>query len=458
MPRELGAAQRPAETAAEVVWERELPVVSGVVATEDVAVVYTATEEGALTLVGVSTQDGSPLWEHPAGRGAVRPSLSEITPTVFVRDDQVLVAYLEPDPPASSTSLARNSLIIADLETGETVGQTEDLYFSSSPERCSDRPSVCVWAAHDGRFDRAFLDLDTMTLRTHPYQFQDHSGTSGVEAAEHSSGWQLVHATDDGSWTRAVADLPGGSDVTSLSAAIPGDDVDWLAVILRDLSGQGPEATSVALAEDTMMLLDAESGEVVWSGEGYARECPTVYLNAGVRCRASGVKNLDGGDDVYADLDLTLEGFTADGRTTWTLPLGADPGPLTGAGPSAPGDWLVLTTAEGTVLLDPDSGRTMPVPTGWTFLCGQTAEVPTSVHWDIEEPEEDTWSGGTLYSVCTADGTEIDGPPSLAAVHAEGVQSGAVTIVAHPGRLVAYDVADEEDEPTPEPTSSGRSA
>src|SRR5699024_2709964 len=57
--------------------------------------------------------------------------------------------------------------------------------------------------------------------------------------------------------------------------------------------------------------------------------------------------------------------------------------------------------------------------------------------------------GGSLYSVCTADGTEIDGPPSVAAVRAAGVQRGTVTIVAHPGRLVAY-----EEEPTPEPTSS----
>lgn len=455
LPQQVGTVQHPSAMPAEVVWERDLPVVGNPAVTENVAVVYTADDDGALTLIGLSTLDGSTLWEEPAGRGAVRPSLSEITPTAFVQDDRPLVAYLDPDTPHSSTSLSLNQLVLADLETGETIGQTDILRFISSPEPCADRASVCVWVTHSGGTDRTFLDVESMELRIHPYQFQGHAGQSGVQHIDSSDAYELVRFTDEGTlWTRDVDDLPGGSELTDIAVSVPPHDVGWLAIGLHDVSGTGAAEDDVRLNDQALVLLDRDSGELIWSGEGYALDCPNSYLNAGVRCSATGVqRNSDDEISSYSDLDLTLEGFTEDGTTTWTLPLGEAPGPLAGAGPSVPGDWLVLTTAEDTVLLDPDTGRTIPVPTEWTFLCGETAAIEHSVHWDIEEPEEDTWSGGSRYSVCTADGTEIDGPPSVAAVRADGVQHGNVTIVAHPGRLVAYDVTDEE-QPTPKPTSS----
>lgn len=455
LPQQVGTVQHPSAMPAEVVWERDLPVVGNPAVTENVAVVYTADDDGALTLIGLSTLDGSTLWEEPAGRGAVRPSLSEITPTAFVQDDRPLVAYLDPDTPHSSTSLSLNQLVLADLETGETIGQSDILRFISSPEPCADRASVCVWVTHSGGTDRTFLDVESMELRIHPYQFQGHAGQSGVQHIDSSDAYELVRFTDEGTlWTRDVDDLPGGSELTDIAVSVPPHDVDWLAIGLHDVSGTGAAEDDVRLNDQALVLLDRDSGELIWSGEGYALDCPNSYLNAGVRCSATGVqRNSNDETSSYSDLDLTLEGFTEDGTITWTLPLGEAPGPLAGAGPSVPGDWLVLTTAEDTVLLDPDTGRTIPVPTEWTFLCGETAAIEHSVHWDIEEPEEDTWSGGSRYSVCTADGTEIDGPPSVAAVRADGVQHGNVTIVAHPGRLVAYDVTDEE-QPTPKPTSS----
>ncbi|WP_022918919.1 PQQ-binding-like beta-propeller repeat protein [Ruania albidiflava] len=396
MPQAVDHVPQAAEIPAEVVWERDLPVVGNPAVTDDVAVVYTADDDGALTLVGVSTVDGSTLWEHPAGRGAVRPSLSEITPTAFVRDDRPLVAYLDPDTPHSSTSLSLNQLVLADLETGETIGETDVLRFISSPELCADRASVCVWVTHSGGTDRTFLDVESMELRIHPYQFQGHAGQSGVQHIDGSGAYELVRFTDEGTlWAREVEDLPGGSELTDIAVSVPEHDVDWLAIGLHDVSGSGVAEDDVRLDDQALVLLDRDSGELIWSGEGYALDCPNTYLNAGVRCSATGVQHNSSAEAAsYSDLDVTLEGFTEDGTTTWTLPLGDAPGPLAGAGPSVPGDRLVLTTAEDTVLLDPDSGHTMPVPADWTFLCGETAAIEHSVHWDIEEPEEDTWSGG----------------------------------------------------------------
>src|SRR5690625_6432906 len=59
LPQQVGTVQHPSEVPAEVVWERDLPVVGNPAVTENVAVVYTADDDGALTLIGLSTLDGS---------------------------------------------------------------------------------------------------------------------------------------------------------------------------------------------------------------------------------------------------------------------------------------------------------------------------------------------------------------------------------------------------------------
>lgn len=447
LPRTITESQRPVETPAEVVWERELPVVGGVVTTHDVVVTYTAADDGELTLMGLSTADGSTVWEHPAGRGAVRPSLSEIEPVAFAWDDQVLVAYLDPDTPQTSTSLSRNTLMVADIGTGEEIEHTKVFSFISSPEACVDRASVCQWTTHNSGTDRTFLDVDSMELVVHQFQFEGHADHAGVRHIDNSYAYELVRFTDEGTlWTRDVADLPGGSELTDVAVSAPSDESDWLAIGLHDISDAEQEGSATDLEEPWLVLLDRQNGDVIWSGAGYARRCPHAFINAGVRCRTTGIRHApDGEEATFTDLDLTLEGFADDGTTTWTLPLGDEPGPLTGAGPHAPGGRLIVTTSEGSLLLDPDSGDTMPVPESWTFLCGEPAEFTNTVSWDVDEPEEDTWTGGSLYSTCAADGTELDRPPSVAAVRAAGVDTGAVTVVAHPGRLVAYDVTDPDD-------------
>lgn len=139
-------------------WQRDLPVTGGVVTTEEVAVTYTAAADGELTLLGLSTADGSTLWEHEAGRGAVRPSSAAIEPVAFSDDDGTYVAFLEPDTRNSSTRLSENRVAIAEIDTGEIVARTpERRWVYSSPVACADRPAACLGVYDDGSYHRAYF-------------------------------------------------------------------------------------------------------------------------------------------------------------------------------------------------------------------------------------------------------------------------------------------------------------
>lgn len=459
LPRTSTEVQRPAEIPAPVAWQRELPVTGGVVTTEDVAVTYTADEDGVLTLVGLSTGDGSTVWEHEAGRGAVRPSTSSIEPVAFSDDDGAYVAFLEPDTPSTSTRFSENRVAIADIDTGEIVARTPEKHpVYSSPVQCADRAAACLWV-YDGSYHRAYFGPDSSQLQEHPQQIDEHGGDI---AAQHLDGgdWDLSRVTDgDVLWTVRVSELPGTSGWPDLSVSTPPEEAPWRPIALRHASVFRDDTVetqdAVDLEDQSLYLLDADTGEVLWWGSEQAYLCPFDFLVAGVRCRATGVEHLaEGGPNEYEDLELTLEGFADDGSTTWELPLGGDATPLTTEPPEGLGSEVVVPTANGALLLDPVTGDTRAAPEDWTTLCGQSAEFDHRLHWDASEPAEDTWVGGRVYTTCTADGTEIDGPPSEAAVLAVGADSRSVTLVTQPGRLVAYDVT-EPDEPARRAQSRG---
>ena len=453
LPRTITEAQRPAQTPAEVVWERELPVVGGVVTTENVAVTYTATEDGELTLVGLSTADGSTVWEHEAGRGAVRPSASKIEPVAFSDADGSYVAFLEPDTPSTSTRLSENRVAIVEIDSGRIVARSpERRWVSPSPVACADRPAACLWVYDDGRYYRAYFGPGSSRLHEHPQQIDEHGGDMFTQYLS-GGDWDLSRAVDGETlWTERISNLPGTSDWPDLSVGTPPVETPWRPITLS-YSAEFRKDTlhsldSVDLADQATYLLDAETGGVLWWGSGYAYDCPYDFLNAGVRCQATGVAHLtDHGPNEYSDLDLTLEGFADDGSTTWTLPLGDEASPLTAEPPENFGSELIVPTSDGGLLLDPASGDTREVPADWTFLCGETATIEHRLRWDVDEPEEDTWVGGRVYTTCAADGTQIDGPPSEAAVLSAGADSRTVTLVSHPGRLVAYDVTETDEEP-----------
>lgn len=445
LPRTAATTLRDAEIPAEVVWERDLPVVGGVVATEDVAVTYIAADDGTLTLVGLSTADGSTLWQHEAGRGAVRPSLSEIRPAVFSDSNGVYVGFLEEDSRSTSTSRSVNRVAIVDVDSGEIVARTsERTWVYTSPERCLDRAAVCMKVVDGGRHFRAYFTATSTRLRKHPQQESAHAGDVAVRFVDEGD-WDVFRVSDEETlWTLRLSELPGASRELDVRLTMPPEETPWRQIGTRDSGGisieDSEDPDTLDLAKQNLYLLDAGSGEVLWWGSGYAYTCPHDYLVAGVRCRATGVEHVvDGGPNDYQDLDLVLEGFDVDGVTTWELPLGDDQSALA-PGPPSLGSDLVVPTRGGALLLDPATGATRPVPATWTYLCGEEAEIGHVLHWDVAEPEEDTWLGGTVYTTCRADGTEIEGAPSVAAVRAVGVGVGNVTLVAHPRRLVAYEV------------------
>lgn len=425
----------------------------GVVTTEDVAVTYTAAEDGELTLVGLSTADGSTVWEHEAGRGAVRPSSSTIEPVAFGDDDGTYVAFLEPDTPNTSTRISENRVAIAEIDTGEIVARSpERRWVYSSPVECADRAAACLWVYDDGSYHRAYFGPGSSQLQEHPEQIDDYGGDMFAQYL--GDGDRDLSRVVDGEtlWTVRISDLPGTSDWPDLSVGTPPAETPWRPITLRYSAEFRDEVLepldAVDMADQATYLLDAETGEVLWWGAGYAYRCPYGFLNAGVRCQATGVEHLsDHGPDEYSDLDLTLEGFADDGSTTWSLPLGADATPLSAEPPESFSSEVLVPTADGGLLLDPATGDTRAVPETWTYLCAESAEFGNSVRWHVDEPEEDTWVGGRVYTTCAADGTAVDRPPSEAAVLAAGADSRTVTLVPHPGRLVAYDVT-EAEEPT----------
>lgn len=445
-------------------WERELPVTGGVVTTEEVAVTYTAAADGELTLVGLSTADGSTLWEHEAGRGAVRPSSAAIEPAAFNDDDGSYVAFLEPDTPNTSTRLSENRVAIAEIDTGEILARTpERRWVSSSPVACADRPAACLWVSDDDGYHRAYVGPGSAQLQEHPQQVSDYGGDMTTQYLGDGE-LDLSRMVDDSAlWTVRISDLPGTSDWPDLSVGTPPADTPWRPIALRYSSEFQKEALrsldSVDLADQAAYLLDAETGEVLWWGPGYAYDCPYDFVNAGVRCRATGVEHLtEGGPSEYSDLDLTLEGFADDGSTTWSLPLGADATPLSAEPPGSFSSDVLVPTADGGLLVDPATGDTRDVPESWTYLCAESAELGNSVRWDVDEPEEDTWVGGRVFTTCAADGSAIDRPPSEAAVLAVGADSRTVTLVPHPGRLVAYDVTATGESAPDEPSRRAPSA
>lgn len=430
-------------------WQRDLPVTGGVVTTEEVAVTYTAAADGELTLLGLSTADGSTLWEHEAGRGAVRPSSAAIEPVAFSGDDATYVAFLEPDTRNTSTRLSQNRVAIADITTGEIVARTpEHQWVSSSPVHCEDRPAACLWVSDGDHYYRGYFGAESTRLQEHPQQIDEHGGDISAEYLD-GGDWALSRVTDGESlWRVRVSDLPGTADWPDLSVSTPAEETPWRPIALSYSSVFRKTLESleaVDLQDQSAYLLDADTGETLWWGTGYAYRCPYDFLVAGVRCRATGTAHLsDGGPPEYEDLDLTLEGFADDGSTTWTLPLGADATPLTTEPPDSFSTEVVVPTVDGALLLDPATGETRDVPEGWTYLCGHTAELDNSVRWDVDEPSEDTWLGGRLYTTCAANGSAIDQPPSEAAVLAVGADSRTVTLVPHPGRLVAYAVTEPD--------------
>ncbi len=450
-PRTLTETERPAETAAEVAWQRDLPLAGGVITTEEVAVTYTAAEDGDLTLVGLSTADGSTVWEHEAGRGAVRPSSSAIEPVAFSDDDASYVAFLEPDSRSTSTRLSENRVAVADISTGEIVARMPDRrWVSSSPVRCGDRAAACLWVYDDDHYYRAYFGANSSRLQEHPHQIDELGGDISAEYLDDGD-WALSRVSDGESlWRVRVSELPGTRDWPDLSVSTPPEETPWRPIALRYGSVFRKTLESrdtVDLQDQSTYLLDADTGEALWWGSGYAYRCPYDFLIAGVRCRATGVEHLTGdGPNEYEDFDLTLEGFADDGSTTWTLPLGADATPLTTEPPDSFSSAVVVPTADGALLLDPATGEVRDVPETWTYLCGESTEIGHRLHWDAEEPEEDTWVGGRVYTTCAADGTEVGGPPSEAAVLEVGASTGTVTLVSHPGRLVAYDVAEPDED------------
>src|SRR5699024_9046284 len=250
---------------------------------------------------------------------------------------------------------------------------------------------------------------------------------------------QVVRVEDGKeSWTRSAREL--------LDSAPPGDvrgasntEQGWTYLTMRPRAVHyRGERITTSLGSHIGVLLDLETGEVRWQGEGYA-PCPQELNHVAVRCRASGTQTVTPEDELtYSGLDLTLEGFDPEtGRTTWEVPLGSDEAVLVEDVPYSLEERTLLTTAQGIRELDPDTGDVSAVEPG-TYLCEETPTLGLHLPWQAGFDGEQDWHGSHRYRTCDETGEFVQGEPGIASLQGAGIKAAGLRVVPMHGELVAY--------------------
>jgi len=186
------------------------------------------------------------------------------------------------------------------------------------------------------------------------------------------------------------------------------------------------------------VLLDLETGEVRWQGEGYA-PCPQTLNHVAVRCHASGTQTVTPeGELTYSGLDLTLEGFDPEtGRTTWEVPLAGDEAALVEEVPYSLDERTLLTTAQGIRELDPETGDLSAVEPG-TYLCEETPTFGLHLPWQAGFDGEQDWHGSHRQRTCDETGEFVQGEPRIESLQSSSVMSAGLHVLTLHEKLVAY--------------------
>ncbi|HET9655434.1 MAG TPA: PQQ-binding-like beta-propeller repeat protein [Kineosporiaceae bacterium] len=432
-------------------WERrDLSPIGQPVSAAGTAVAYVESKDH-LYVVALDPQTGRSLWQQEISLSAIPPGV--VTEPVLAGDR---VAYLRPAP--GGGVLAR--VVLADVRTGRDVAAGPDGQFSAPPFPCPGSTDVCVsYSAGDGRWGLYRLQAAT-----------------GRFVAELPAAGLVRQVGPEG-----LVNLSGGRDPETLARVRDGRTVWRLAV--ADAFGAGfsveagwqwtrfaagriyvgsavrpPAQTPAGRATDlatglATVGIDETTGKVLWREVGTWSTCLTALRWASdpgqaqlpVRCRYRGtqvaryVPARGRVVTTYQGLDVTVEGFDlATGRTTWSLPVGADHGFLgEGDAPTRVGPTTALVqTSAGPVVLDLARGSRSPAAPA-AYWCPRYRNFQHYYSYRIDGSDAYTRTGGQTYFRCTERGTWVEQRPTAAITGLAGIRFGTVQVLAS-GSLQAF--------------------
>jgi len=439
LPRELKTSE---PTTAQQAWSVSLQPVSGLVVFKDVVTLYTVSD-GRLTLRAFDGKDGSPLWHHRAAPGGVRPSESAVQPVGVTLDSDrgALVYVAPPEGGAEQTFDVPTRLVAVDAETGEEISRSKPLSLASSPRFCEVAEGVCVdaWFGADKEFTRMRFDAASGQVSELEVGINGSADAAGIGVRILEDDIRVVRVEDgEESWTRSAHELldstpPGGARGASNA------EEGWTYLTVRPgaVHHRGERITT-SLESHIGVLLDLQTGEVRWRGEGYA-PCPHGLYHVAVRCRASGTQTvMPEGGMTYSGLDLTVEGFDpTTGRTTWQVPLGNDESVLVEDVPYSLEGRTLITTAQGIRELDPETGTLSAVAPG-TYLCEETPTFSLRLPWQAGYDGEQDWHGSHRHRTCDETGAFVQGEPGIESLQGAALETAGLHVVAMHDELVAY--------------------
>lgn len=418
-------------------------------------VVLYVTDKKHLYLMAVDPAKGAVRWKHEAALSGIPGGISMSPSAVGQR-----VTYLR----GSAKDDHFAEIVVADARTGADVAVSPERMVAEPPRSCHDETAVCA-STSDGSSAYSLHQLQIANGRFLP----DSSSGSPVAGREVGpDGLTQLYSVSP----ETVALAPGGNILWRLPVSMgfpPGFSHShgwaWHSFqdhrILVGSLGSSPGGTAAGWRSDlgrrfATAGLDQSTGAVLWRETGTWVGCTGALLwavapdvgqyQAAVRCRYTGVQvaTIRAGNVAlsYPQLDVAIEGFDPrSGHTTWALKAGNAPS-LIGSGryPVRTGEVNVLIqTGTGSTLLDLRNGERTTPPTGSTYWC------QTDREFAYFQPTENsngvamaTRNGGSIASICDADGKPAKTIPPLPSAKFVGASVGPVTVVALEDALVAY--------------------
>lgn len=455
------------DAALEPDWQADLDVIGQPEVAEGVAVVLVKAPKKRIAIVAVDVSTGEQLWTKPWSPGGVPPGFGVAAETFTSASGRALTVFSDPgsDSPSPEEAEAATrffeSIVVADLRTGEEVHRLEPTRISTPLSPCSDEKDACF----DGYGDDGGLriDLDSGKISTAAADAPPKArniGDQGLFATDDRPGEQIGVYRDGATlWSTPLADVMGpgvssdggwefGHDETTdryigYMRQPPPKDIQE-----RARAGKG---YSIDAGGQTLVALDGKTGTVLWKKEDATTSCVGLDTesDAGVRCVVGGTITYpgDGEKGTIADPTTSVEGFDPEtGETTWTValsPAAAESVVFSSSAHLSDGRTLVLDTVGGAKLVAVRDGTSRKVSATAVFACeGETIELAYAVPFIVNGDSNDDRYGGAPVTPCLAD--DAPAPSFTASSVRDGGQDAGegVYVLATDGGLVGYTVTE----------------
>jgi len=414
------ASTSPEVRTVEQAWRLPLrPLTQPVMA--DGTAVLLAADHGDLYAVGVDPRTGHGRWRDRATTSGVS-RLQPLGVLPVIGDDRTMVAFFRPTPHGGPSA----RLVLVDAGTGKDLRSTPIQDFESAPTLCDHDSAVCGNArprldsvAHAYRFDLA-TGAFTMPESSLPPVASRPVGPDGlIDLGARDP--ERVGVFRDGKllWSMPIVAYFPETDTTDAGWRF--DEYDGLYVGSLGQHVAAGDPTDLGAVATTGFA--AETGLIKWSVGGTTYACDgqmLVPVGVPFRCRWEGhllpaTAKLKAR---YDDLRVTVEGFDPDnGKTTWQLPLGANPAFARG--------WRIPELVDATRVRFPIAKGVVDLTTGERRTSAPAGFCPELARYA-------DFAGDGLLGRCRG------AMPSVSAVTGLGVPAGDLRLVAAPDGLIAY--------------------